>query len=207
MTTSEQINEIAAASAKAQQELRPAVKDATNPAFRSKYADLAAIVEASRVYAKHGIAVFQDVTTDEAGASVRTRLAHSSGQWIEFGPLTIPMAKRDAHGAGSATTYAKRYSLSAALGISADDDDDGNSAVGTTAPSRPHAVPKAPEGYDTWVVAFSKVADQGLVALRKAYAEAPAACREYLTTRDNEVYEKIKARAEVVTRLKSSGAA
>ena len=194
MITSEQINEVATACAKAQLELKPAVKDATNPAFRSKYADHAAIVEASRVYAKHGVAVFQDVTTSEAGASVETRLAHTSGQWIQFGPLTIPMGKRDAHGAGSATTYAKRYALSAALGISADEDDDGNAAAQQPA-SRPVAVSKAPEGFDDWLTDLEATAQEGSGPLKAAWTASPPAMRKHLTDTDNARWERLKAKA------------
>jgi hypothetical protein len=200
MTTSELINEVAAACAKAQVELKPALKDATNPAFRSKYADHAAIVEASRVYAKHGVAVFQDVTTSEAGASVETRLAHISGQWIQFGPLTIPMAKRDAHGAGSATTYAKRYALSAALGISADEDDDGNAASESTA-SRPVAVrgvPNVPPGYDDWLTDLEAVADEGSAALKSAWEKSQPSLRKHLTDTQNAKWEALKKRAAMV---------
>jgi len=198
MTTSDQINEIATACAKAQLELKPAVKDATNPAFRSKYADLAAIVEASRVYAKHGVAVFQDPTTDESGVAVRTRLVHSSGQWIEFGPLTVPMAKRDAHGTGSATTYAKRYALSAALGISADEDDDGNAASQPTT-SRPQAVPvkpQTPEGFDSWLMDLESVADEGTLALEAAWKKSQPFLRKHLTDTNPAKWAALKTRAE-----------
>lgn len=194
MTTSDVINEIAAACAKAQLEMKPAVKDATNPAFRSKYADHAAIVEASRVYAKHGVAVFQDVTLGEAGAEVRTRLAHASGQWIEFGPLTVPLAKRDAHGVGSATTYAKRYGLSAALGIAADEDDDGNAAVQQSA-SRPQAVPKAPEGFDDWLTDLELTAADGSEALKAAWTKSQPAMRKHLTDTNSARWEALKAKA------------
>jgi hypothetical protein len=128
---SEQINEIAAALAKAQAELKPAIKDSVNPAFRSRYADLAAVWEAwHAVGPKYGLATVQDVTNEERGIAVATRLLHASGQWLEFGPLVVPLAKIDAHGVGSATSYAKRYSLSAAVGVVAEDDDDANAAVG-----------------------------------------------------------------------------
>lgn len=197
MQTSEHINEIAAACAKAQLELRPALKDAINPAFRSKYADLAAIVEASRIYAKHNVAVFQDVTTNEAGASVQTRLAHGSGQWIEFGPLTIPMAKKDAHGAGSATTYAKRYALSAALGISADEDDDGNGATGhpKVDPANAQRHVKAPDGFDHWLADMEATADEGVAALEKAWKASQPFMRQHLADTNKGKWEAIKARA------------
>jgi hypothetical protein len=199
MLTSDLINEIAAACAKAQLELRPAVKDATNPAFRSKYADHAAIVEASKVYAKYGVAVWQDVTTSEAGAEVTTRLAHSSGQWVQFGPLAVPMSKRDAHGVGSATTYAKRYGLSAALGISADEDDDGNAASQATSGPKAVArqqVPQAPEGFDDWLADLEAVADGGSDALKSAWSKSQPYMRKFLTDHNVAKWEAIKLRAE-----------
>jgi len=71
----------------------------------------------------------QEATTSQEGVSVVTRVLHSSGQWIEFGPFTIPLGKKDAQSVGSACSYAKRYALSAALAISAEKDDDGNRAT------------------------------------------------------------------------------
>lgn len=130
MKTSEQINEIASAMAKAQETLKPAHKDSLNPHYQSRYADLASIWEAwQQAGPANGLAVWQDVTTDEHGVAVVTRIIHASGQWYECGPLTIPVSRQDAHGVGSATTYAKRYGLSAAVGLVADDDDDGAAAV------------------------------------------------------------------------------
>jgi hypothetical protein len=129
MRTSESISAIAAALAKTQAELRPAVKDAVNPAFRSKYADLSSVLEACRnALPQNGLSVVQDVTTDiDRGAiGVATRILHSSGEWIECGPIFVPLSKQDAHGVGSATSYGKRYGLCAAVGIAvADEDDDG----------------------------------------------------------------------------------
>lgn len=169
MQTSEQINEIATALAKAQGELKPAVKDAVNPAYRSKYADLASVWAACHeAFPKHGIAIVQDLRAEDGCVSVITRLAHASGQWMEFGPFHVPLAKQDAHGVGSAATYAKRYALCAAVGVSADEDDDGNAAVGETPAPRsqtkkppytgseppfeykpPRAVQSAPRGVQT----------------------------------------------------------
>ena len=195
MTTSERINEIAKACACAQAALKPALKDATNPAFRSKYADLAAVVEAAKVYAAQGVAVWQDATTDDAGVSVRTRLVHVSGQWVEFGPYTVPIGKRDAHGVGSATTYAKRFALSAALLISADEDDDGNAAVQAT----PKPALVEPEGYRAWLDDLTGVADEGSAALQSAWVSSPAALRKHLTETAPATWATIKARAGKVT--------
>jgi len=129
MTTSEQINEIATAMAKAQGALAPAAKDTTNPHFGKKYADIASVWNAARKpLADNGLSVWQDVTTGDAGVGITTRIAHTSGQWVEFGPLGVPVSKLDAQGVGSAVTYGKRYALAAALGVVAEDDDDGNAA-------------------------------------------------------------------------------
>lgn len=130
MKHSDEINHIAPAWVKAQQALQKAAKDASNPAFRSKYADLPAVCDAAYpALHANGLAVMQDVATTEAGVEVTTRVLHTSGQWFEFGPITIPLSKRDAHGVGSGTTYGRRFGLSAAVGVVADDDD-GNAAVG-----------------------------------------------------------------------------
>jgi hypothetical protein len=131
MKTSESIKEIAAAICKMQAALKPADKDNTNPMYKSRYSDINAIWEALRgPLTSNGLSVWQDAMTSETGVSVITRVVHQSGEWVEFSPFFVPLGiKKDAHGFGSATSYAKRYSLCAALGItSGDEDDDGNAA-------------------------------------------------------------------------------
>jgi hypothetical protein len=119
---------IVAAMLAVQTGMKAAVKDAKNPAFKSTYADLASVWEACRDALKAAkVLVSQDVTSDENGVSIATRFTHESTQWMEFGPLFIPLAKKDAQAVGSAVSYGRRYSLSAALGIIAEDDD-GNAA-------------------------------------------------------------------------------
>jgi hypothetical protein len=127
-TTSEQTEKLDEALAKAQGEIEPAAKDKVNPAFRSKYADLASVWGACRAaLTKHGITLTQwPVHSDDGRLHMVTRLAHG-GQWMKA-EFSIPVGKHDAHGYGSAMTYAKRYSLAAAIGVVADDDDDGNAA-------------------------------------------------------------------------------
>jgi hypothetical protein len=94
-----------------------------------KYATLAALVEAtSATFANHGLAIVQEAAIDEAGVVVETWLLHESGAMMQFAPLTMPLAKRDAQGVGSAITYARRYQLSAVCGL-APDDDDGQAAT------------------------------------------------------------------------------
>lgn len=199
MQTSEQINEIAKAGAAAQAELKPAAKDATNPAFRSKYADLASVMEAARVYAKHGIAIWQDVQLADAGVSVTTRLTHASGQWLECGPFVVPVGKRDAHGVGSAATYAKRYALCAALGIAADEDDDGNTAAATAKPVPARAVAPAPDGYAEWVDGLNAAAKRGTAALKQHWKTGSAVLRTHLeATKPGELdlLKRVAANAE-----------
>lgn len=135
-TASPQINELAAALAKAQGEMSFATKDSTNPAFRSRYADLASVVDAIRgPLSKYGIAFLQPTyMTDDGLPGVRTMLIHSSGQWISSELIIRPQDSK-AHSLGSALTYARRYSLSALVGI-APDDDDGNAASGIASESK-----------------------------------------------------------------------
>lgn len=134
MRHSDAIDALAAALALAQGEIRPAIKDALNPAFNSKYADLAAVFDAVRpALAKHGLSVVQmPEHSDDALLHLTTRIMHKSGQWME-GTMSIPVGKVNAHGYGSAITYARRYALAAAVGVVADEDDDGNAAVQTQA--------------------------------------------------------------------------
>ncbi len=129
MRTSESVKEIFTALAKAQGEIHGAVKDSANPFFKSKYADLASVIEAIRIpFAKHGLCYVQSVSSTDAGyPTVTTRLGHSSGEWMEDA-VTVPLTKISAQEIGSATTYMRRYSLSAFAGL-AQIDDDGNAAT------------------------------------------------------------------------------
>ncbi|MGH7876621.1 MAG: ERF family protein [Candidatus Dormibacteraceae bacterium] len=134
MRTSEEIGELATALAAAQGEFAPVVKSADNPFFRSKYADLASIVEAiAPVTSAHGLSITQMPEWDHEVDLLTTRLMHTSGQWIET-TMRIRMAKDDAQGQGSAITYARRYAFSAALGVVTEVDDDGNAASNGHAP-------------------------------------------------------------------------
>lgn len=135
MRTSEHINEIAGALAKAQGEIANATKDSSNPHFKTKYADLASVREAVQApLSKHGIAVVQGVRTTGEGVEVETLLAHGSGQWLAE-TLTIPLGQRSAQAVGSAISYGRRYSLMAIVGIAADDDD-GNAATAAPPPQQ-----------------------------------------------------------------------
>ena len=129
MTHSTEINEIATALAKAQAAMDNASKDRTNPAFKSKYADMASVRDAvNGPLSSHGIAYVQAPATTADGVTVETRLIHSSGQWLASVVGAAPKAY-DPQSIGSAITYLRRYSLMAMVGI-APEDDDGNASSG-----------------------------------------------------------------------------
>jgi len=131
MKTSTEINEIASALSKAQAEMTGAKKAANNPFFKSKYSDLSEVMAAiSTPFAEHDLSFVQGAEFTEGNISVKTRIMHSSGQWIESDTV-LPPTKNDAQGYGSAITYAKRYGLQALAGVPSVDDD-GNAAVAHT---------------------------------------------------------------------------
>lgn len=129
---------ISKALVKAQAAMSHAAKDAKNPHFKSAYSSLASVIDAVRpALSSNGLAFVQKLHTADGGVAVETVLIHESGQEMSFGTLFIPATKQDAQGYGSAISYAKRYSLQAALGI-ASEDDDGQAAVKTRpAPLQP----------------------------------------------------------------------
>lgn len=127
LKTSDEIGELAKALAAARKDFKPVLKDANNPFFKSKYADLAGVIEAtSDALSKQGLVVIQSPRLGLNRIAVTTLLAHSSGQWLRD-DLELPLSKFDAQGAGSAITYARRYAYQAIVGVAAEDDD-GNAA-------------------------------------------------------------------------------
>lgn len=135
-------SKLAAALVKCQSMVEGAKKKSVNGGFRSKYADLGAVFDAcSEALSASGLAVLQFPTVSPPGTvGLRTVLVHESGESIED---TFHMPLKDAtnpQAAGSALTYARRYSLMAALGI-APEDDDGNAAAKPAAASKPALAP------------------------------------------------------------------
>ena len=142
------MKEIASAFIKAKKAFSPALKEKNNPAFRSKYADLGACIDAvDDALLDNGIAMYQETFEDASGVTVETVLLHESGEMIRSGKLHVPASKQDPQGYGSALTYARRYSLMAACGI-APEDDDGN-ATSKPKPAPPKQLhPQPPQEYD-----------------------------------------------------------
>ena len=136
MNRSEQINELAAALAKFHKEVSNPTKNATNPHFRSQYADLAEVINVSREpLAAAGLSILQMICLDDKYVTIETIMLHVSGQFISS-VLSVPVSKMDAQGVGSAATYGRRYSWAAMCGL-AQQDDDANSAVGKSQ-DQPH---------------------------------------------------------------------
>ena len=124
MNTSENIDLIAAALAKAQGEVKNPSFNRVNPHFKSKYADLGEVLSAVRpALSKNGISIMQMTDVTDTGIVLHTRLTHSSGQWIEGVYPVSPMGTHQQMGA--ALTYAKRQALSAIVGVAGEDDTDG----------------------------------------------------------------------------------
>src|SRR3954462_13186822 len=131
------MNKIAPAFVAAKKAFGPALKDKNNPAFKSKYADLGACLDAvQQGLEDNGIAVYHESSLDESGITVECVLLHESGEMIRGGKLHVPAVKHDPQGFGSAMTYARRYSLMAVCGI-APEDDDGNAAAKAKADAAP----------------------------------------------------------------------
>ena len=129
------VGKLAAALASAQAEMSPAKKNATNPHFRSTYADLASLHECSRAaLGKHGLAVVQlPGRRDDGTTTVTTLLLHASGEFVgdEAG---VKLAAETAQAAGSVVSYLRRYGYAAVLGLSSEDDD--GAAASAAQPAR-----------------------------------------------------------------------
>ena len=143
------IGKLTEALAKAQLKFDPVIKESANPAFHSKYADLATVIDATRPHlAAQGISIIQMPHArfgedDAKMLTVTTLLSHSSGEWIAT-DLSLPAMMRerfDAQSLGSACTYGRRYSLAAILNV-AQTDDDGNAAAGIGSKEAAEAVAK-----------------------------------------------------------------
>lgn len=128
-------DKICAAYVAAFAELEAATKTASNPHFKSKYADLPTVIDAIKPHlSKHGLAFMQMPKPSEGGISIETILIHTSGDKLSMGVLFVPANRQDAHGYGSALTYARRYALQTCFGLPTEDDD-GNAAVKAQQPA------------------------------------------------------------------------
>jgi hypothetical protein len=130
--------------AKAQGEFQGASKEAVNPHFKSRYADLAAVWEVIRApLSKHGLAITQwPCHSDDGRLHLVTRLAHS-GEWMQS-TYSSPVGAQTPQAMGSAITYAKRYCLMSVLGIPSEDDDGNSAQSGFDQPQSNRSAPMPP---------------------------------------------------------------
>ena len=145
MKHSESIALLAGALAKAQLQIEPASKNATNPHFRSHYADLASIWDACRgPLNTNGLSIVQFPCDGEVGRiGLCTMIVHSSGEWMSE-TITVKALKEDPQFLGGVLTYLRRYSLAAVVGVTATEDDDGNAA---STPANARVSAPAPRPY------------------------------------------------------------
>lgn len=147
MTQSPELTALSAALLKAQKEMKNPGFDALNPHFKSRYASLvsvrAAVLPALH---KHGLVLTQCPIVSGDTAGISWRLLHGeTGQWLA-GEVLLPLDKKNAHGVGSAVTYATRYTMQSLGAVVGDEDDDGNGSL--EAPIKPVVASKPNTGPD-----------------------------------------------------------
>ena len=151
---------LAAAWVAAFAEIEGAVKNARNPHYDSRFADLPSIITAIKPHlVKHGLLFTQISHPHEKGIQIETVLMHESGEQMSLGSLFVPAVKNDPQGFGSAQTYARRFSLQCAFGLPAFDDD-GQAAVA--------AQERQP---DPLLIELRQSAMDGIQALQDAHAK------------------------------------
>ena len=141
---SDDVRQLAKAMLQVQKELAPVTKDATNPYTRSKYATLNAIMDVCKpVLLSHGIWLTQITVPSEPGTvAILSRLVHAETGQYQAALTVLPLQKPDCQGAGSAITYARRYALTAMLGMVTEDDDDAESTKLPPRSTRPMPSPQ-----------------------------------------------------------------
>ena len=123
MRQSDSIAKLAAALVKAQAQVENALKNATNPHFKSDYANLESVLDVAKpALSANGLALLQVPGFENGHATLESRLVHESGEWIE-GTSGTPLQKGDPQGIGSATSYLRRYATAAIMCITQEDDD------------------------------------------------------------------------------------
>lgn len=189
--------ELLAALSLAQGEIENAIKGSLNPHFKSKYADLAEILNTVRpVFSKHGLALIQSTEFDGSLVSVSTVITHASGGYVTSKASCVP-AKSDAQGVGSSTTYLRRYSAASMAGI-AQEDDDGQTASHNKKPEPVKQELNQAEqaALQEWIDSFNNADDLKVIEdLGKQLAKAtmPEKAKAELRI----VYSQAKAKYEV----------
>lgn len=175
-------SELFAALSKAQAKITGAVKDSTNPFFKSKYADLATCLDAIREpLAENDLCIIQTTDNDGGSVTVITTLGHSSGQWMT-GELTMTPEKPGPQAFGICITYARRYAVAAIVGL-AQIDDDAESATNRDKPAGPNV-------QKVWADAKTE-SGKGLSALEAWFKAQPKPVKAILAG-DGAKWDKMK---------------
>jgi hypothetical protein len=187
--------------AAAQAEMGAALKDSVNPAFKSRYADLAAVIDAVRgPLTRHGIGFFQPMVEGEFGRGVKTILSHGDSDTHIDCTVPLIVGKNDMQGLGSAITYARRYGLMSMAGIAADDDD-GNAASASVS----RDVTPADTGplVNAWRDSVLDSLPPGATDEQKAEAFANAICADFAGKGEKALQNAWDRHAKLIVSLKS----
>jgi hypothetical protein len=151
MKSSNSVASIAPALLKAQKLMGAAKKGAANPFFKSKYADLGAVLEACKeLLNENGITILQPHTSSERGKFVVTTLLHESGEWIESETEIVYSKEKDPQAQGSAISYARRYGLQSLVSLPAEDDDGEKAMSRGASKATPFASSDEPKKVNSW---------------------------------------------------------
>ena len=187
---SENITELAKALLNVQRIVRPIAKDAENPFTKSWYASLNSVMDACRdALIENGIWLCQYPVPAEQPNSLGlvTKLTHAeSGQW-QSSLAVVPLPKADPQGMGSAMTYARRYALTAMLGMVTEDDDGEWAKTGRKSASRPKLPVNAPE------TKKPSPRDPSIKNNSSTTSNRPSASLEKLPTLEGITYQQIMA--------------
>jgi hypothetical protein len=208
MQMSESIVDIAKAMSAFQSEIKHPDKAAYNKFFDSKYVPLNKVISAFKEFGpKHGLSFIQYPVNGEKSIGVETLLLHTSGEFIKFDPYFLPLDKQTPQGAGSCITYAKRYALSAALGIDSDEDDDGNQASQTSGNSQQQGKPQGSQGNVSDIKSHTASGKQiGLIkGLWKGSGGDSKQLEQYTSKKYGKQLDKLTSReaSELITKLKN----
>lgn len=202
ITFSNPCDQIAAALVEIQNEVGNVTTNSRNDHFGNKYADLAAILTASRaVLHKYGCAMVAG-----AGASTNKQLAvttmiwHKSGQYVSVTPVAT-LQKDDPQGLGSAQTYLRRYGSTGLLAI-AQEDDDGNAGSGNNRPSKPPGAPGKPPSSPPSAPKQTEKQQKAGLAISQMHGDA---CNEALRHRPDLNYPEAEKLIDQILTVKSGG--
>lgn len=146
MRTSDKIDEISQALISAQSEFTPILKNKYNKFFDSYYADLASVIEATRpALLKYGLCLVQFPFCENGRAGVISKLIHGKSEQFFEDTLSLKPESDTPQKVGGTVTYARRYSAESLMGVSSEDDDDGNAAQGNQPDKEGKPIPQRQE--------------------------------------------------------------